>query len=136
MENVPEAYGDWLSGYNWDIWATLTFARQPSPVGALDAWRTFFRKQVREYSSRAFAFAATEEGRIYGRVHMHALIGGMLPEKIVPPREWVDRTWRKFRGIAYVCDYDAEKKASYYIAKYVTKQLAEYEVSGLWTEKC
>jgi len=117
-----------LSTFSWDWWCTLTFHYESSANAADRSFRRWIRDVEKARGCRrALAlryFVAHEVGRL-GRLHLHALIGGVDP--------YVQRTtawekWKERNGFAYILPYDPAKGASHYIAKYVTKEFARYDI--------
>lgn len=65
-----------------------------------------------------------------GRLHLHSLVGGDTEGS---PREaWRDWFQDPFGGRAKIVVYERDKGAEYYLSKYVSKSLGEYEVLGKW----
>lgn len=145
--SLPETWGDWLNGYDWSHWATLTFApyQRPSKPGLgppkddatknkpgppPDYAHRAFNRFISGLSCRSgqgvWWFRGDEFGERLGRLHLHSVIGGA---DRVPP-EALARAWRD--GFAQVERFDPEKGAAHYVTKYVTKGLADYEVGGAW----
>ena len=60
--------------------------------------------------------------------HIHALVGRCDPA--VRRMDLVDWAWRRW-GMTRVLEYDPGLGASYYLCKYVTKELADIEFGGL-----
>jgi len=148
---VPAAeYGKWLSTYRWDWWCTLTFRLPPSPRTSLRHFHRFARTLEHHSGHRPAAFVASESGGIHGREHLHALVrfpseagrlpllgeGGEFPTG-EPRSGWLAfmrttawKWWFDSYGRALILDYDSDKKAAFYLAKYTTKTLAEWDVIG------
>lgn len=148
------AIGDFLNGYPWAHYLTLTFrppqhykrATDPgllahgepwgrfskrihsaAPVSqdyALRQWGAFRRTMARAAAVPLFWFYGVEHGEQFGRLHLHALTGNTERLPVATIREY----WRS--GWSHVKPYDPRKGASYYITKYVTKELAEWDISG------
>lgn len=140
--------GDFLSGYPWAHWCTLTF-RPPateagvgceprewgrfrkrirsdvdvSPQYALRQWRTFKRDTTTHANVPLFWFYGVEFGDRFGRMHLHALLGNT--ERL--PTTVLNQAWPA--GYSRILEYDANRGASYYITKYVAKDLAEWDIS-------
>ena len=130
---VLQAYGEWLSLYEWDWWTTLTFAQERRSNGAafraLNRWiRGIDLDLWRQPHTAPYWFAATEMGAQTGRLHLHTLLGnvGNLA------RSFAWKQWFKQYGRASILPYDPRRGAGYYIAKYVSKDLSDYEVGGAW----
>ncbi len=147
------AMGDFLNGYPWAHWCTLTFrppaserdaARVPRewgrwrkkirgavPVGleyALRQWAVFARTTTVAAGVPLFWFYGVEHGERLGRLHLHALFGNT--ERL--PAPLMRASWTA--GFAQVDAYDPTRGASYYVTKYVTKELAEWDVSSSVTD--
>ncbi len=143
---LAEAWGGWLEAYEWSHWATLTFRpHEPAALPGLAAPRPPAPRPgpPPDYAHRRFGrflsdlslkvgggvgwFRGDEFGRRGGRLHFHALLAGtgsLLPETLAG-------AWRD--GFALVEPYDAQLGAAHYVAKYVTKDFADYDVGGVWT---
>jgi len=72
-----------------------------------------------------FWFRADEIGPHGGRFHLHALIGNVGHLRRM---YWVDH-WDKLAGFARILPFSSKRGAAYYVAKYVAKQLGEWELS-------
>ena len=133
FEKVREGYGTWLSKYPWQLWCTLTFRYAPSSASALRSYRRWLNRSGLWLGGLPYSFVGTEEGRLFGRVHLHALIGvGRCNDSLQIDREWLWSTWYQSYGRALILPYDRSKGASFYISKYITKELGDYEVLGSW----
>lgn len=88
--------------------------------------------------TRVFAFVGVERGKTGGLVHLHALLGNvghLTPYcgNILQPGQWGCRCCMVHAwpcGIARVLPYNPALGAKYYVSKYVTKQIAEWELIG------
>jgi len=133
-----EQYGRWLNPYPWDLWTTLTFRTEPSPASALRSFDRWLSRSGLFFQGDPYWFVATENGTLNGRCHLHALIGS--PGE--PARRALWRAWwepaeykdgrKGHRGRAEILPYDPALGASFYIGKYITKRLGEWQVGGLW----
>ena len=131
---TTNAYGEWLRQYPWSLWTTLTFRHPPSSQRALFAWH----KAARRFDGSTFWWVATEEGKLYGRVHLHGLIGSnqirALSVSDARDDQGLGVWWKERYGIHHIRDYDPEKGAAHYIAKYVSKGLSDWEAGGTWPD--
>lgn len=124
--------------YPWDWFVTLTFARVVSPGGAQHIFQSYLDEIGREGVAKPYAFRADEYGPLFGRFHLHALIGNVRHLNFycgnkLPPKTWGQRCcWlhRWYCGYARISPYDPAKGAGFYLSKYVTKAIAEYEFIG------
>ena len=146
--SLAAAWGEYLAPYDWNHWVTLTFAPHqprdlwsPVPVGPArpGAERpgpppNYAHRQFRYWVRRLGAlggapvwwFRGDELGERLGRLHLHALLGGT--GRLAT--QSLDREWRA--GFSLVKRYDPALGAVHYVTKYVTKGLADYDVSGRW----
>lgn len=115
----------WLQRQPWDTFATLTYGKyDPSPAAA--------RRHVERFLQLApvkLAWWVTEHGEKFGRVHNHALIAWR--STLLGPEEASDywnAWWRDRNGIAQLDAYDPERGAAGYLASYVTKKVADYDI--------
>lgn len=126
---MPQAYGDWLSDFSWDAWLTLTFKQaRGSSEAAWRAWDWYLRKQAKDLHNRPSWFAGLEIGRL-GRLHIHAL------QTVEPSSQLGDGYVKGLSalwalGYDRIESYDPERGAGHYLAKYVSKGLADYRVGG------
>jgi len=125
---VRSEMGEWLSTFPWDWWCTLTFRNEYSPDAAT---RAFLRLTdwLRKDSPGVGYFVGHEVGRL-GRLHLHALIGGLEP---YVQRTAAAKRWDRRHGHARIFPYDPDRGASHYIAKYVSKELAEWDIHAVGT---
>lgn len=91
---------------------------------ALRQWETFERTVRTDAGIPLFWFYGVEHGERFGRLHLHALLGNT--ERL--PVETLQRQWTA--GFARITEYDPTRGASYYITKYVSKELSEWDISS------
>lgn len=120
---LHDALGRFLEGYPWSHFHTLTFARASGEDYARREWQRYLRELGLSAGAPLQWFYGIEHGERFGRVHVHALTGNT--ERL--PRELMQDTWRA--GFSRILDYQPGKGASHYVAKYVTKELAEWDIS-------
>lgn len=122
---LVEAWGDFLGGFPWDWFCTLTF-RDPVPSFTAHRRFAFFMRDVEQAAGLPIAwFRADEYGPLGGRLHLHALVSNVGHLRRLT---WMDR-WDARNGYARILKFDPEKGAAYYCAKYVTKQFGEWDLS-------
>jgi hypothetical protein len=139
-EELTEIMGTWLGDLApWDAYATWTFSRIVSAHGAM-----FWAKQHIAWLQRAaevpvYGFVAAERGGSGGLVHLHALLGNVKHMQFFCGEK---PTLRDFKqkcclvhawpcGYARVFPYDPTLGAKHYVAKYISKDLAEWDLFGL-----
>lgn len=131
---IASTWGDWLSGpdFSWQAWGTFTF-RDPgySNAAATRSWDRFTSWLRREGSPGVGFFVGHEVGA-RGRLHLHALLGGLAPQT---RRSALWAWWFERYGRAQLLPYDPARGAAHYVAKYVTKDFAHYDIErcrGRW----
>lgn len=125
---VKRAWGEHLGGYPWDHFLTLTFRRESVPDFARRAWLSYVRRVEHLADMPLTWFYGTEYGTL-GRLHLHALTLNTGQLSIAQlHREWFQPPPQS-RGLTKIAVYSPLLGASHYVAKYVTKDLADYDVS-------
>jgi len=114
-------YADWLQGYPWTHFLTLTFSRPTSPAGAMRAWERTEREALPDGS---FWFVGAEPGEKFGRWHLHALIHVVRPLEAEILGQW----WRNHYGISHV--RTIRKGATFYVSKYAFKEHGDWRIGG------
>lgn len=117
------ALGSFLEGFRWDHFHTLTFRQESGDDYARREWWRYQRHVEHAAGVATSWFYGIEFGERFGRVHIHALTANT--ERL--PRSLMAAEWRA--GFSRILDYDAGRGASHYVAKYVTKELAEWDLS-------
>lgn len=130
VQELRQALSDWVSDRPWDWYATLTFRREVRNTSI--AKRNFGRFTSwlgKVYEVDPKYFLAVERFRDGWGTHLHALlwVGGpnMLGQAplIRPAWEW----WFRKYGMARIMVYDSGLGASYYLSKYLTKDLCDWD---------
>lgn len=158
QNELINALGQWLSAmheyYPWDWFATLTFADERSTRGSTitraditqDGAAYFFRRWLQGAAAvglaMPYAFRADEYGPLYGRYHLHALIGNVAHlqrycGERLPKGAWGKSCCWVHRwpcGIARIFPYDPQRGAHFYLSKYVVKAIANWDVIGFDSE--
>jgi hypothetical protein len=142
MDELKEIMGTWLGDLApWDAFATWTFNRIVTAVGAMFWAKHHIKWMEKAAQQRLYGFVAAERGGNGGLIHLHALIGNVkhmqfyCGEKLSPgngsQKCCLTHAWPC--GYANVFPYDPTLGAKYYVSKYVTKDLAEWDLFGLPT---
>lgn len=128
-QQLKRALGRHLGTYPWDHFLTLTFRRESVADFAIRSWNGYVTRLELAAGSPLVWFYGTEYGKL-GRLHIHALTlnTGVLPIARLH-REWFQAEGTGARGRTRVLPYDPRLGAAHYVSKYVTKDLAEYDVS-------
>lgn len=129
---AAQAFGNWLDTLQlddegclakpWHYWSTLTFAEERTERA--------IRRAIEAHLERcqvSRSFWGIESGRVNGRLHGHALyhFGGAVPSAKSIWNDWFSR-----HGRAHVDTFERGKGATHYVSKYVSKDLADYDLQG------
>jgi len=127
------AWGEWLSRWEWSAWCTLTF-RDPGYTheAATRSWLRF-ASWIRREGSPDLAWFVGHEVGARGRLHLHALLGAVLP---YTQRSALWSWWHKKYGRAQILAYHPKLGAAHYVSKYVTKDLAHYDLDLRGLDQC
>ena len=119
QKDLSSVFGEWLNEFKWDWWATFTFKRDTSPYRAKKSFLRF----IRGVNRHAYYFIAIEWHHYRESVHIHALVGN-VPE--VRRLTEMDR-WFATYGISRIWPYNRNLGARYYLSKYLTKELTDWD---------
>lgn len=122
-KKVRRAWGEWLDGLPWDHYTTLTFGIKSGPDFARRAFGRWIRRMEQEAGLPLLWFVGFEDGRMLGRLHLHSLVGNTREL----PTSYMAKAWTP--GFSRIVPYRPKHGAAHYIAKYVTKELLDYDVS-------
>lgn len=133
---LKQAWGEWLSGLaDWEWFVTMTLRdpliggtwTKPGWASAKRAW-VEFQNAARRALGELVWVRMFEMQSWRGVPHIHALVANTDPS--VRRMDMVDWAWKRW-GITRVLEYNAELGASFYLSKYVTKDMADIEFGGL-----
>lgn len=118
---IKKAFGEWLGQWDeeWDLWVTFTFENNYRAHSAKKAVIRFLRREVPGFS----ACLVIEPHKAGFTWHVHALIGNAVD---VRRRELADK-WAVRYGWARIEEYDPEKRARFYIGKYLVNPIVDYD---------
>jgi hypothetical protein len=122
---LVEGWGEFLIQFLWDWFVTLTFREEVVSFRAHRLFATFVREIEKAAEVPIFWFRADEIGPRGGRFHIHALIGNVAQLRRM---YWIDR-WNEMAGYARILPFDSKRGAAYYCAKYVAKQINDWDLS-------
>ncbi len=153
--------GNWLGDLApWDAYATWTFNRIVIASGAMFWAKRHIEWLEKAASQHIYGFVAAERGKSGGLIHLHALLGNVKhmqfycgekkPSSFGPGNPGVssngknsEKKWARLHkcclthawpcGYANVFPYDPVRGAKHYVSKYITKDLAEWDLFGLPT---
>jgi hypothetical protein len=121
---IVEGWGDFLSQFSWDWYATWTFADDVKTFTAHNRLARWLRDLEKAAGSPIAWFRGDEYGERFGKFHMHGLIANVAH---MGRFQWM-RRWEP-NGYARIYAYDPLKGAAYYVSKYVRKQLGDWDLS-------
>ncbi len=150
---IKETMGAWLGELApWDAFATWTFSRIVTANGAMHWARRHIDWLEQAAAQPVYGFVAAERGGNGGLIHLHALIGNVkhmqffcgekMPPTSAPGKAGANKSARLHKcclthawpcGYARVFPYNPALGARHYVSKYVTKDLAEWDLFGLPT---
>jgi hypothetical protein len=122
---LSDAWGEFLGGYPWDWFVTLTFAGDIKTFTAHNRCGTWLRSLGKAAGHPITWFRGDECGNKFGKFNMHLLIGNVAH---LHRFTWM-RRWEVRNGWARIFEFNPALGASYYVAKYVTKQFGEWDLS-------
>lgn len=140
QEELKETMGNWLGELApWDAFVTWTFGRIVTANGAMFWGKRHLKWLEKAAEQPVYGFVAAEKGGNGGLIHLHGLLGnvkhmnfycgnrlatGQFGNKCCLTHAWPC-------GYARVFPYNPKLGAKHYVAKYITKDLAEWELFGL-----
>jgi len=124
---LRESWADFLNGFNWDWWVTLTFRDRQTTKSANRKWNVWLKGLENELDDRVGYFRVTEIQRLRNCLHFHAL---MLNLRGARRLTWMDE-WERIAGYARIYPYEKSKGANYYLCKYCIKDIADHKFGGL-----
>ena len=138
-EELQDAMGEWLGQLApWDVFSTWTFSRLTQVGGAMFWAKKHLRWLEEKAQQPIYAFVGVERGKSGGLVHLHALVGNVGHLKAFCGERLTPGVWGRTCcmlhawpcGLARVLPYESQLGARFYVSKYVTKRLAEWELIG------
>lgn len=119
---------EWWTKFDWEIWFTGTFKQEMSYRDTIKTKRAFERvlhDVSDKFNVHNIEYAlAVERFQCGNFTHVHSLVNGLYGMRYV---DFAD-AWRNRFGRCRVEGYDKEKGAAYYLTKYVTKELCDWDL--------
>lgn len=127
--DLRDVTGEWLAGFPWDWYATMTFAELVHPEQAAKRWRHWVRDLEKREAHRVRWARALEYQR-RGVIHYHALVwfGGAPQARRLTA---MDRWHELGQGFSRIVTYDPDLGATHYLGKYLAKG-GEIDLGGVW----
>jgi hypothetical protein len=115
---VENAVGDWLYGFPWDVFGTMTFATAIHPEQADKRYRRWIEAMRRHPARRVvpgpIIWVRGTELQRRGVLHFHVLIAGVAPI----PAFAACRLWEHVGGgLARIYPYTSTLAGTFYLAK-------------------
>jgi hypothetical protein len=130
-------FGQWLQrDWIWDWFGHFTFRGEVGSVKANSTWN-YYMKQLRKGTGRSVQWIRCTEFQQREVIHYHALLLNVGDARRL---SYMD-LWADIAGWARIYPYEKDKGASYYLSKYVVKELGEIKFSdklqdfAVWTER-
>jgi hypothetical protein len=133
-EKVQNSYGEWLGQYDWSYFCTFTTRYQLTLPSARRLMFRFWDMDdiKRSGSSRFFWCAEPFDTRHGYHTHGLLLVNNILTKNDLGSIYQVacgnvsksKANWHRLQ----LRDYNEKRNASYYCGKYLTKQLADYDI--------
>lgn len=133
-ENVQTSYGKWLGQYDWTYWTTMTTRYELSLPSARRIAEGYYKHLSKAGGCRMFF--AVEPFDCRNGYHLHALIKvpDVLPynfmvntyQFVCGNKDHSKADWHRIQ----LMKYNDKRGASYYLGKYITKTLSDYDFLG------
>lgn len=134
MDNIRDAWVEFLGRYAWRVYFTQTFA-EPATYAHVAIKRTLsvlqqFAREYRLSSAEWWAFIAAEQHRS-GVYHAHGLLGAVVDIWDLPYS--LRRLWQIGKHRFGLCRYELIDELGGvvgYVSKYITKDLVDWSFVG------
>jgi len=118
----------WLEQFGWEMWCTGTFKPDQSYIDTIKTKNAFYRfinDLTRKYNKTDIEYMlAIERFKSGDFTHCHFLING---GEGLTYRQ-VGETWFDRYGRVKIEGYQKDKGANYYLTKYITKDLCDWDL--------
>jgi len=126
---LQSSLGTWLNEFEWDCWCTWTFDSRFGPTGpSPDRCLYHTRNWIEHLPGAPIGYFVAVERGTGGRVHSHGLL--RFKDSFAPRRKSLFGSWKARFGRNRVLPYNREKGATYYVAKYITKEPLHWDLGG------
>lgn len=117
----------WIGSRDWSIWITGTFRpaqKLTDTINTKNRFINFVELLSKNYDRHNIEyFLAVERFKTGYFTHVHAVLGGVDG---IPYRD-IGTDWRSLYGREQVERYQKNKGADYYLTKYITKELCDWD---------
>jgi hypothetical protein len=125
---LRQELSDWIAQRDWQIWSTLTFKPERRYKDTIQTKKQFFKfikKFGDEFGKNQIEYFIAVERFADGHfTHLHSLLNGVDG---ITYRQ-IGETWRGLGfGREEVEKYEKDRGADYYLTKYVTKSICDWD---------
>jgi hypothetical protein len=132
--SIIEDYGLWLNSQSWDYYGTFTTRQSLTLTGARRSMERLYRLLAADYNSDPKIFWVAEPFDTKYGCHLHALL--KLPNNHTSLKTKIKDAWqvvsygkgKKEYNNTTIKVYDKKKGAHFYIAKYLHRDDADYDI--------
>ena len=133
-EKVQNTYGEWLGNYKWDYFCTFTTRYQLTLPSARRLMYRFYDMNELKMTGASRFFWCAEPFDTRVGYHTHGLLEcneilskndlGLIYQVAAGNKEKLKSDWHRIQ----LRNYNEKLGASYYCGKYITKNLADYDI--------
>jgi len=134
MTKIQDSYGQWLSQYDWSYWITFTTRYTLTLPSGRRLMERFWNHTDFKRTGNARLFWCAEPFDLREGYHLHGLLkcNGIITIKMIAQIhnyacgnvDLRKEDWHRIQ----VQRYDSKLGAGHYVAKYITKRLADYDI--------
>ena len=119
---------EWLDPIEWDFYLTGTFGDKGTchPTKDIFTAKRRFDRFLDEFPKADFKYFYACEPHRTKFLHIHSLL--KLETLVMPSDEDIWKVWFEKLGRCTVSVYEKDRGVRYYLTKYVTKDLFDYQV--------
>jgi len=131
--SINQIFAEWLDNYRWDWWATLTFRFVvKDTIKTKQYYRNWIQKDVQPFVSEKIGyFLAVERFGDGINTHIHSVI--RVGKETNGENIYIYPFWRKWferYGRARIEVYDERKGGNYYLSKYISKEICDWDIES------
>lgn len=134
MTKIQDSYGEWLSQYDWSYWVTFTTRYTLTLPSGRRLMERFWNHTDFKRTGKARLFWCAEPFDLREGYHLHGLLkcNEIITIKMIAQIhnyacgnvECRKDQWHRIQ----IKRYDNKLGAGYYVGKYITKRLSDYDM--------
>jgi hypothetical protein len=138
LKDLKQVFAEWIDKYEWNWWATLTFRFEvQDTIKAKSYFKKWVYEDIQPYIPEKIGyFMAVERFRHGFYTHIHSVIrvgketqyNMFFGENIYIYPFW--KKWFERYGRARIEIYDEKKGGNYYLSKYITKEICDWDIEN------